>query len=95
MESKTLLASELPLLSGTIKDAINFGIWFLYEISDPHNPNANYSLSTSHGEFLLTHDGEVISMITEKAGIDYKYKVTFTGIPSAPVVNMPTYENIH
>ena len=96
MESKTLPATDLPKLSGMIKDAINFGLWFLYEISYARNPNAKYSLSTSRGEFLLTQEGDVISPIPEKAGdeLKYDYKITFTGIPSAPVVNMPSYEHI-
>lgn len=48
------------------------------------------------GEFLLTQEGDVISPIPEKAGdeLKYDYKITFTGIPSAPVVNMPSYEHI-
>lgn len=96
MDTKTLPATDLPKLSGTIKDAINFGLWFLYEISYTGNPNARFSLSTSRGEFLLTQDGDVISPIPEEAVDELKYncKVTFTGIPSAPVVNMPSYEHL-
>ena len=96
MDTKTLPATDLPLLSGTIKDAINFGIWFLYEISYSPNPDAKYSLATSRGEFLLTQNGDVISPIPEKAGetLRYNCKITFTGIPSAPVINMPSYEHM-
>jgi hypothetical protein len=91
MDQKTLPATALPSLSGTIKDAINFGLWFLYEISYLPNSSAKYSLATSRGEFLLTQDGDIISPIPEDVTEDLKYlfKITFSGIPSAPVVNMP------
>lgn len=96
MDTKTLPATDLPKLSGTIKDAINFGLWFLYEISYAQNTDAKYSLSTSRGEFLLTQEGDVISPIPEdvRGELKYNYKITFTGIPSAPVVNMPLYEHM-
>lgn len=92
METKTLPANALPRLSGSVKDAINFGIWFLYEITYSQNLNAKYSLSTSRGEFLLTKEGDIISLIPESVGDDFKYlaKINFTGIPAAPVVNMPS-----
>jgi hypothetical protein len=92
MEQITLPATALPNLSGTIKDAINFGLWFLYEISYSKDLNAKYSLATSRGEFLLTQDGDVISVIPENAPKDLNYlsQITFSGIPSAPVINMPT-----
>lgn len=92
METKVLPANALPRLSGSVKDAINFGIWFLYEISFSQNVNAKYSLSTSRGEFLLTKEGDIISPIPEIVGDDFKYisKITFNGIPTAPVVNMPS-----
>lgn len=92
METRILPANALPRLSGSVKDAINFGIWFLYEITFSQNPNAKFSLSTSRGEFLLTKEGDIISPIPEKVGDDFKYisKITFTGIPTAPVINMPS-----
>lgn len=92
METKILPANALPKLSGSVKDAINFGIWFLYEISFSRNLNAKYSLSTSRGEFLLTKEGDILSLIPENVGDDFKYiaQITFTGIPSAPVVNLPS-----
>ena len=91
MDQKTLPATDLPRLSGTVKDAINFGLWFLYEISYSPNPSAKYSLATSRREFLLTQEGDIISPIPEDVTEDLKYlfKITFSGIPSAPVVNMP------
>lgn len=91
MDQKTLPATDLPCLSGTIKDAINFGLWFLYEISYSQNLDAKYSLATSRGEFLLTQEGDIISPIPENVTKDltYLFKITFSGIPSAPVVNMP------
>ena len=92
METKFLPATNLPLLSGSVKDAINFGIWFLYEITYTENLNAKYSLKTSKGEYLLTEEGDYISPIPEKASDKFKYlhKIIFSGIPQAPEVNMPS-----
>ena len=92
MDQKNLPATDLPKLSGTVKDAINFGIWFLYEIRYSQNSNAKYSLATSRGEFLLTQEGDIISLMPENIGDDLQYisKITFSGIPSAPLVNMPS-----
>lgn len=92
MDSRTLPATALPSLSGTVKDAINFGIWFLYEIQYSQNPDAKYSLATSRGEFLLTQEGDILSSMPENVGADIQYisKITFSGIPSAPLVNMPS-----
>ena len=91
MNEITLPATDLPRLSGTVKDAINFGLWFLYEISYSQNSSAKYSLATSKGEFLLTQDGDIIAPIPKNISkeLDYKSKITFSGITSAPVVNMP------
>ena len=78
MESRTIPASELPQISGLIKDVINMGLWFLYDIHCKSNPDAKYALATDKNEFLL--DNEVL---------EYLSKITFSGIPTAPTVNMP------
>lgn len=92
METRTLPANKLPHLSGTIKDAINFGLWFLYEIDYPENIYAKYALATTtRGEFLLTQDGDIISPLPNDIDKNiYKCKILFDGIPSAPVINMPS-----
>ena len=58
MNEITLPATDLPRLSGTVKDAINFGLWFLYEISYSQNSSAKYSLATSKAveEFLKKYE---------------------------------------
>lgn len=90
MENKTISASELPQISGLIKDVINMGLWFLYEIHYPSDDNAKYALSTDKNEYLLDKDGNVLSPIPKDNKIEYLYKITFTGIPAAPTVNMPS-----
>ena len=57
MESRTIPASELPQISGLIKDVINMGLWFLYDIHCKSNPDAKYALATDKNEFLLDKVG--------------------------------------
>lgn len=89
MENKTIPASELPKISGLIKDVVNMGLWFLYEIHCDFNKDAKYALSTDKGEYLLDNDGNVLSAVPKGEKIEYINKITFTGIPTAPTVNMP------
>lgn len=93
MEKRTIPASELPKISGVVKDVVNMGLWFLYDIKCESVPEARYSLSTDKGEVLLDNDGNVISPIPKGEVPEYKYMITFTGIPEAPAVNIPKYEN--
>lgn len=90
MENKTIPASELPQISGVIKDVVNMGLWFLYEIRCESNKNAKYALSTDKNEFLLDKDGNILSPLPKEDKIEYISEITFTGIPSVPTVNMPS-----
>lgn len=90
MENKTIPASELPQISGLIKDVINMGIWFLYEVRCKSNDAAIYLLSTDKNEFLLDKTGNILSPAPKDNSIEYLSKITFTGIPSAPTINMPS-----
>ena len=90
MENKTIPASELPQISGVIKDVVNMGLWFLYEIRCESNKNAKYALSTDKNEFLLDKDGNILSPLPKEDKIEYISKITFTRIPSVPTVNMPS-----
>lgn len=90
MENRTIPASELPQISGLIKDVVNMGLWFLYEIRCEFNENAKYALSTDKGEYLLDSEGNPISLVPKGEKIEYVSKITFTGIPAAPTVNMPS-----
>lgn len=47
MGNKTIPASDLPQISGVIKDVVNMGLWFLYEIHCDFNEDAKYALSTT------------------------------------------------
>lgn len=90
MESRTIPASELPQISGLIKDVVNMGLWFLYDIHCKSNPNAKYALATDKNEFLLDKDGNVLSPVPKDEILEYLSKITFSGIPAAPTVNMPS-----
>ena len=90
MGNKTIPASELPQISGVIKDVVNMGLWFLYEIRCSFNEDAKYALSTDKNDYLLDKDGNVLSPLPKENEIDYINKITFTGIPSAPTINMPS-----
>lgn len=90
MENKTIPASELPQISGVIKDVVNMGLWFLYEIRCDFNEDAKYALSTDKGEYLLDKEGNALSAVPKGEKIEYINKITFTGIPAAPTVNMPS-----
>lgn len=89
MENKTMSASELPQISGLIKDVVNMGMWFLYGIRCESVPTAKYALATDKNEYLLDEEGSVISPSPKDGSVEYLSKITFTGIPTAPTVNMP------
>ena len=90
MENRTIPASELPQISGLIKDVVNMGLWFLYGIRYESNENAKYALATARNEYLLDKDGNILSPVPKDNDIEYLSKITFTGIPSAPTINMPS-----
>lgn len=90
MGNKTIPASDLPQISGVIKDVVNMGLWFLYEIHCDFNEDAKYALSTDKGEYLLDKEGNALSAVPKGEKIEYINKITFTGIPAAPTVNMPS-----
>lgn len=89
MGDRIIPASELPQISGLIKDVVNMGLWFLY-IHCKSNPNAIYALATDKNEFLLDKDGNVLSPVPKDEVLEYLNKITFSGIPAAPTVNMPS-----
>lgn len=89
MENKTIPATDLPQVSGLIKDVVNMGLWFLYDIRCKSNPKAKYALATDKAEFLLDKDGNILSPVPRDEILEYTSKITFSGIPEAPKVNMP------
>ena len=90
MGSRTIPASELPKISGLVKDVVNMGLWFLYDIRCESVPNAKYSLATDKGEYLLDSEGDVISPVPRDKAPEYLGRITFSGIPAAPEVNIPS-----
>ena len=58
---KALPSTQFSKLNATTKDLINMGEWFLYEISYPLLPNAQYYLSPDQMSFFLSFDGTVVS----------------------------------
>lgn len=90
MENRKISASELPQISGLIKDVVNMGLWFLYGIRCKSNENAKYALATDKGEFLLDSEGNALSLVPKNEQIEYVSRITFTGIPEATTINMPS-----
>lgn len=90
MENKKIPASDLPQISGLIKDVVNMGLWFLYSIRCASNEKAKYALATDKGEYLLDSEGNALSIVPKGEQIEYISKITFTGIPDAPTVNIPS-----
>lgn len=52
-------------------------------------PRCKYALATDKNEFLLDKDGNVLSPVPKDEVLEYLSKITFSGIPTAPTVNMP------
>lgn len=61
MDFKELLSTQFSKFNATTKDLINMGEWFLYEISYPPIPSAQYYLSTDQMSFFLSSDGTIVS----------------------------------
>lgn len=95
MDEIKLNASDLPVLSGVIKDLINWGKWQLYKVTLVGNPDIQYSLQNENGEYLLDKDGNPISVVSVGMnGLNYIGKCSFDGIPMPPKINLSFYETV-
>ena len=82
MEVKKILSSDLRCLSGTIRDLINMGMWFLYEIHMNELPDVSYFLAGEEDYYLLASDGKVMdSLSTYPKGLECKARILFEDIP--------------
>jgi len=91
LKTKHILSSELTQLSGATRDIINYGKWFLYEVSYPRNEEVKYLLSTSEQDLLLAFDGTIISVCPKNSNITYKSIINFSDIPKPKKINLNNY----
>ena len=87
MNTKTLPSTQFSQLNAVTKDFINMGEWFLYEISYPKYPEAQYYLSTDAMSFFLSEDGTVVAK-TDRTPDDLQLigQVCFSDLPQANVL---------
>lgn len=89
MEIKKIKSGILKELTGTTKDLINMGIWFLYETRYEKFPNAKYFLSADKKYYLLACDGSVIASLSDyPVDLEYNTRIIFSDMPKLePVRN--------
>lgn len=89
MNIKEIESVGLKQLTGTTKDLINMGIWFLYETQYDKFPAAKYFLSADKKYYLLTDNGDVITSLSDYP-VDLKYdtRIIFSDMPKfEPIKN--------
>lgn len=85
MEKLTLPIEKLPCLTGTTKDLINSGMWFLYGIKSELFEKAVYCLSADQF-YYLDENGAVIKIFaTLPEKIEFNSVYTFDGLPKPEV----------
>lgn len=82
MDSISIHSTQFTKLNATTKDLINMGEWFLYKISYPSVPTAQFYLSTDQMAYFLTEDGSVVEK-TAKTPTDLVFlqQVSFDDLP--------------
>lgn len=88
MKTKDITSSSLNKLNGTTKDLINYGIWFLYEVDYPLDPNVKYLLSNDKQDMLLAEDGGAIGICRKGVDVNYKSIINFNDIPKPQKINL-------
>jgi len=76
MKIKEISSSKLRCLTGTIKDLINMGVWFLYEVHNESGMDVSYLLEGAGGYHLLTSDGTIVKLylsILENLNVKHKF----------------------
>ena len=63
MKIKNITSSKLRCLTGTIKELINMGVWFLYEVHNESGMDVSYLLAGAGGYHLLTSDGAIVETL--------------------------------
>lgn len=82
METKKILSSELKCMSGTARDLINMGMWFLYEVDDARFPGVAYFLSAERDCYFLASDGKILeSLPSYPKELEFEVRILFDDIP--------------
>ncbi len=82
MEIKKILSSKLKCMSGTARDLINMGMWFLYEVDDARFPDVAYFLSAERDYYFLASDGKIMeSLPNYPKELECKVRILFDDIP--------------
>lgn len=82
MKIKRILSSKLKHLSGTIRDLINMGMWFLYEVHTDESSDVSYFLAGEEDYYLLSSDGKIMeSLSSYPKGLECKAQILFEDIP--------------
>ena len=82
MEIKKILSSKLKCMSGTARDLINMGMWFLYEVNDNRFPDVAYFLSAERDYYFLASDGRIMeSLPNYPKELECKVRILFDDIP--------------
>ncbi|MGP1458955.1 MAG: hypothetical protein ACTTKL_06570 [Treponema sp.] len=79
MTTKMLLSTQFSKLAAAIKDFINMGECFLYEISYYSLPAARYCLFTDRITFFLSSNGAVVKTFSiTPQGLTFLSRITFS-----------------
>ena len=82
MKIKGISSSKVKFLSGNIKDLINMGIWFLYEVHDSNFPDVAYLLVSAESCDLLSSEGKIIrSFSNYRESLQRGSRILFNDIP--------------
>ncbi|MGP1438455.1 MAG: hypothetical protein ACTTKH_05225 [Treponema sp.] len=82
METKKILSSKLKCMSKPIKELINMGMWFLYEVHNYKYKDAVYFLAAGREYYFLSSNGEIIaSSLDYPHGLEYDTRILFDDIP--------------
>lgn len=81
MNTREILSREIPHLNEPIKEMINQGMWFLYEVEKENIPTAKYILKAGDKMILLDRTGKILSTLNPEADdLDYICVVYFNDL---------------
>ena len=82
METKNISSGKLKYLSRPIKEMINMGMWFLYEVHNYQSKNVAYFLTAGKDYYFLSSEGKIInSTLDYPHGLEYETRILFDDIP--------------
>lgn len=87
LDIKQLPSVQFTQFSGTTKDLINMGEWFLYQVYYEELPQAKYYLETDKDKFFLKEDGLVIQKVQKTPDtMTYIASIKFNDLPQSEFV---------